>query len=518
MNNQSIWIDSENYPTHPALNENITVDVAIIGGGICGISSAKILSQYNLKIAVIEGQQVGVSNTGRSTGNLYSIVDIPLNELMKKHELQTIREVLHYRKEAVDYIEKLILENNIDCDFKRVPLIKFSAIEETDAEIKDEFEIAKGLNLLPEWLDSVSEELKPFKGRCGFLIRQQAQMNPYKYVNQLLLSIKEENFKIYENTRVENIEKENEVFILKTPNGIVHAKYVIEATHTPLGFSPLQTVLGPYQEYGIAGKLTKEVKEDGIYWGYYEKGKITSLRTYNDSLLTIGEPHKVGQGNSLEKMSKLIHRARDLTLIDEVSYSWGGQHFRPADYLPYIGEGMHKNSFVATGFSTDGLTYGTLASLMMCNFILDKNHPAQYLFNAKRVTPIKSAKNFFKENMNVGKQYLMDYLKREKVHHLEKGSGIVVDYEGTKYALSKLDNGEVKVCSAICTHLGCVVHWNNAELSWDCPCHGSRFNQSGEVIEGPALKALENFESDIDLVKMTQAGTTLAEARSENHP
>lgn len=497
MQTQSIWIQGNGRHHYESLSESISVDVAIIGGGICGVTAAKILSEKNLNVVLIEGQRIAESNTGRSTGNLYCTVDIPLKELIAKYDHQIIRDVFHFRKEAVDFIEDMICDYGIECSFKRVPWIRFSGTQECDESIMEEYKIAKELNLSPLWLDNTSAILAPVKGRLGFLIPNQAQFNPFAYVHKLALTLPQ-NGRIYEQTRVEDITKKGDEFFLKTPHGLVKAKHVIEATHTPLGFSPLQTVLGPYREYGVAGPVQKDLTVEGIHWGYYEKDKVTSIRTFDKDtqrfMLIIGEPHKVGQGNSQECIDKLVARGRELSLLNEVEFQWGGQHYRPADHLPYIGEGLLDHDYMATGFSTDGLVYGTLSAIILSDSIQGKTHPGAKLFQSKRITPVKSAKKFLQENINVAKQYVVDYLHRERAHEIDKNEGMVVSHEGQKYALSKNNNGELNICSAVCTHLGCIVHWNNAEHSWDCPCHGSRFNMEGEVIEGPALSALESLE------------------------
>lgn len=499
MTKESIWIDSSmrQYTYDPLLHDEET-DVAVIGGGICGITTAQLLQKKGLKVTLLEAHRLAESNTGRSTGNLYSVVDIPFRDLKAKYPMEDIQQIIKFRQEAMDLIQSNIFEHGIECSYKKVPWVRFSGTPECDEDVKKDFEIAQELGLSPEWLERDHDILIPLRGRVGFLLHHQAQFNPFQYA-QDLAHILSQSISIHEETHVEEIEKEGEIFIIKTPRATLRAKYVVEATHTPLGFSPLQMVLGPYREYGIAGAAHGMPLNDAIHWGYYEKDKVTSIRNFehaNDRyLLIIGEPHKVGQGDSRECMDKLINRGRSLGLIKEVTHQWGGQHYRPADYLPFIGQSAHENQFVATGFSTDGLVYGTLSALILAEALQDNAHPAASLFNPKRITPMKSAKKFLKENLNVLKQYASDYLRQEKAHELSAGEGMVVSHQGKKYALSKDEAGLLTVCSAVCPHMGCIVHWNNAENSWDCPCHGSRFEAKGEVIEGPALSALDQLEA-----------------------
>lgn len=491
MEPKSIWIKSPQ-KSYPALSTNISTDVVIIGGGICGITTAKILSEHNISCVVLEGHEVAQSNTGRSTGNLYSVVDLSFADLCKKYPHETIQKVFKSRAEAVELIEKTIGQYQLNCDFKRVPWVKFSGSQEMDETIQEEFSLLK--DFVPiEWLPNDHPTLSSLQGRQGFFLKDQAQFNPYEYVQQLANKISKK-CSIYENTRVEKIEKDKDNFVVKTPKGEVHATFVVEATHTPTGFSPLQTVLGPYREYGVAGKAKIKFSE-GIFWGNYEKDQITSVRSYSrdgtDYIMVIGRPHKVGQEDGNKSVEGLTEKGIKWGLFTEPEFIWGGQHYRPADLFPYIGEANRQNHFLATGFSTDGLVYGTVAAQIISNLIFKSPDPYSEIYNSRRLTPLKSAKKFIQENANVLKQYVNDYLHKEELPKLKINEAKVVSFEGHKYAVSKDHQGKEEVCSAVCTHLGCIVHWNDVESSWDCPCHGSRFQRDGEVIEGPALKPLK---------------------------
>lgn len=491
METQSIWFESNENLEFPVFKGEEEVDVAIIGGGITGVTAAYLLSQTGLRVKLLEANKVGVSNTGRSTGNLYSVVDIFFEELKTKYDSNTILKILESREEAVNFIEKTIQTLKIDCDFKRVPWILYSGTEEMDEKIQKEYVAAMDFGLKVQWLEEGNELLAPLNGRVGMKLENQAQFNPYQYVIGVARILSSQNCTIHEGSRVTDIEKNEDFFTLTTDEGTVTTKHLIEATHTPIGFSSLQTVLGPYREYGVASKTKKRLTQDGIYWGHFKKGKVTSVRHYKDHLLVIGEPHKVGQGSSIEGIQHLKDFARSHFSAKEFPYVWGGQHYRPADLLPYIGKRMGSNSYVATGFSTDGLTYGTVAALIIKDDILGIQNPFAEIYRSGRITPLKSAYKFIKENMNVVQQYAEDYLRHDEIRELKNGQGIVVNEEGRRYAINKDEEGELHVCSAVCPHLGCIVHWNEGERSWDCPCHGSRFDLMGHVIEGPALIGLE---------------------------
>ncbi|MFA7612656.1 MAG: FAD-dependent oxidoreductase [Candidatus Caldatribacteriota bacterium] len=492
---RSIWqnqVYSYQYPS-PQAEEH--VDIAIIGGGICGVTTAALLSHHGFTIGLYEGQTIALSNTGKSTGNLYSLVDTPLQELAKRYDYETINKVLEARSKALDLIESLIQEFKIDCSFKRVPWTLYSASKEMDEFIIKEFEEASRLNLEAELIKDNHPSLQKLYGRIGVRIRNQAQFNPYIYVNLLAQKINSSNTKIHENTRIQKIEKHETGHKLTAKNTVIYAKKVIHATHTPLDFSPLQTLVAPYRDYGIGKETATKEFEDGIYWGYYEDKQLFSVRKHQidnkDYIIMIGGPHKVGQGNGKDSL-QLLH-----TNLDKLNFSfnesdifeWSGQHFRSTDDLPFIGEGYEKDTYLCTGFSTDGLIYGTVSAMIFKDLILNYQNSYSDVFKPHRIRSLGS-KKFISENLNVIQQYVWDYFKSNKNIHPENGQGAILNYKDGKYAVSKNEAGELSVCSAICTHLGCVVHWNSIEKSWDCPCHGSRFNNEGQVLEGPALKDL----------------------------
>lgn len=470
-------------------------DIAIIGGGITGVTTAALLKESNYKVAVLEANTIASSNSGKSTGNLYTLLDTPLQTLAQKYSHELISLVLQSRQEALELIERLIDEYNINCSFKKVPWVLYAANEDMNEFIKKEFQLAKELNLNPQWLDEESPNLRILHSRCGFEIPSQAQFNPYSYVNELAEKIHSKNIHIFENTRVTNINRDEDGHILTTQNSqTIYAKKIIHATHTPLGVSHLQTVVAPYREYGLAHPLSRDF-DDGIYWGYEGPDEVISIRKHimddQKYVIAVGAPHKVGQGEGEESLGFLREKLENLEIIkNEGEYiEWSGQHFRSTDYLPFIGEGFERNTLLCTGFATDGLIYGTLSALIFKDILLKQKNPYQDLYRPHRLTSIGS-KTFIKENLNVLEQYIFDYLKSNETEHPEKGKGKIISYHGNKLAVSKDLSGELQICSAICPHMGCVVHWNDTEMSWDCPCHGSRFTNRGKVIEGPSLKNL----------------------------
>lgn len=500
MFTKSIWHSFSTPSSFPRLQEDLEVDVAIIGGGITGITAAQLLAEAGLDVVVLESRKVGGGTTAHSTGNLYFTIDQVLSSLQSKYDNKVIREVVTSRQEALELISSNVQRYNIDCDFKRVPWILYSESAKYADKIDKELETAKEAGVVMEPAEPTDI---PFHVERAVRVGGQAQFNPIRYVQGLAEAIENPRCKIFENTRVTHIEEKDDEVILKTLNHKIKAKSCLEATHTPKGIEvQFHTVLGPYREYGVAAKLAAGTYPEGIFWGYYQNAEKISFRSYtrgdDQYIMAIGQPHKVGQASDNQKhLEKLEAFLKDHFEVSLITHRWGGQHYKPADKLPYIGRKKDGSKiYVATGFSTDGLIYGTLSAILIRDQITNKPNPYSKLFAANRFTPLKSAKDFVKENVNVAAQYLKDlpFSKSEAgLDNLKIGEGKIISKDGHKVAACRNELGELKMHSAFCTHMACVVHWNNAEKTWDCPCHGSRFDTEGMVLEGPALHPLKEI-------------------------
>lgn len=494
-----VWHSYSDTTAFPRLSGDIEVDVAIIGGGIAGISTAQQLSDQGLKVVVLEKEKIGMSTTSHSTGNLYPAYYELLVEAGKKFGTDVINKIIFSRVEAINTIEENIQKFGIDCDFRRTTWNYFSTIKENEKKIKQALEKAYETHLKVEESD-ISELTSEVKK--GMRIHGSAQFNPLRYVQGLAKAISKQCL-IYENTSVDEIDDNKDGVVLTTGQQFkVRAKYLVHATHSPKGIFILHAEMGSYREYGIACRLKGDGHPKGIYFGYYEASQKHSTRSYERDgqkyMIAISESHKVGHGDSTEHLEKLEQFARENFEVEEVTHKWGGQHYRPADYVPYIGRKTpNSNVFVSTGFSTHGLVYGVVGAKLITDLITGKKNECEEIYKPYRFTPVKSAPHLIKENIDVFAQFVKDYLFKRRdatLASVAPGEGKVIDYEGQKLAIFKGEDQSLEICSAICPHMGCVVHWNGGEKSWDCPCHGSRFKTSGEVIEGPALKALAHIK------------------------
>ena len=481
--------------TFSQLQNDLTVDVAIVVGGITGITAAYLLSRAGKRVALLEAWDIARGSTGLYTGNLYAPVGEHLYKIEQSFNEETMRTVASSRSAAVDFIESIVHEFNIDCHFQRVPWYLFSNSVD-DTTVEKEREAARKCNLpVSDMVDAGF----PFPARTVLRVDNQAQFNPLSYTQTLASRIQNQDCQIFERTKVTKIENGSPC-IVHTDMGKVTAQQVIMATHTPKGVYGVHTAMGPYREYALAVRLKPEANYPGggIYWEQLAVEHY-SMRPYSDEtghyLLILGEPHKVGQQEHTgEHFQKLEQALSARFPIDSIEYTWSAQNYKPSDKLPFIGpDGANSNVYIATGFAADGLTYGTLSAMIISDQILGIDNPWSKTYDANRFTLVASAAEFIKENVNVAYEFVKDYISgNDEVHFadIQAGDGKVVEFDSEKVAAYRDETNQLHLVSAICPHMKCVVHFNAAYRTWDCPCHGSRFTIDGEVIEGPAIHAL----------------------------
>jgi glycine/D-amino acid oxidase-like deaminating enzyme/nitrite reductase/ring-hydroxylating ferredoxin subunit len=498
----SVFEDNTPRKIYPSPEGNLSADVAVVGGGITGITAAYLLAQRGKSVVVLEAMSIGKGATGNSTGNLYATVgNQGLQSIRSKFGDETLRSVVAARAAAVDLIEKQVNELGIDCDFRRVTWNLFTETEQNGSYIAGEKDAARQAGL------TVTEKsFFPFDARLGFNLEDQAQFNPYLYVTGLAEKTNGDNSRIFEYTKVTGIEEKEDSLVVHTAGGTVTASSVIMATHTPIGVYNVHFLLGAYREYAVAATLNGDYPPDGIYWNL-QQTEHYSLRTYESAkgkvLMLLGETHKVGQKeNNAECFEQLEAFLRGRFDVETVKYRWAAQQYRPADDLPYIGRTSGRSGiYIATGFSADGLTYGTLAAMILTDLITGADNKWASLFDPRRHTPLASAKNFLKETIDVAAQYIKDFpyiAEADTWSDIASGEGKTIDVKGEKYGAYRDEHGQLHVVSAVCTHMKCIVNWNTSEKSWDCPCHGSRFTFDGKVIEGPAISDLPRMSNELN--------------------
>ena len=491
----SIWTATAEAVDFPALERDLKVDVAIIGGGITGITTAALLARHGHSVAVLEAHKVGMGTTGYSTGNLYAMVAEPLHKLASKWGDDQVWKVVDSRRVAIDLIEKNTRDFDIRCNFSRQPWVLYSVDSSSGSNnmIDREYVAMReaGLDV------RITADLPlPYEIHRALVVSNQAQLHPLRYVRQLAAAIRSRQCHVFENTTVSAID--DVTGTVTAGEWTVRASHIVMATHTPKGFNTIQTELGPYREYAVAAPLLRRQIEGGIFWSIGTDRHSTRLFEMDGKawVVMIGDKHKTGQKEDTDEPYRQLEALLQARFdIGPVAFRWSAQQYRAADHLPYIGPSIGSDRLLlATGFGADGLTYGTLAAAIIADHIAGRENPYSALYSPRRFTPLKSAGAFLKENLNVAGYYVKDHIRGGEVSQLSevpRGEGRIVDIAGDRLAVYRDDAYQLHVVSPVCTHLKCIVHWNQAEHSWDCPCHGSRFSYTGEVLEGPAIAPLE---------------------------
>ena len=473
-------------------------DVAIIGGGITGISTAFQLQTAGKKCIVIEANNLCFGTTGGTTAHLNTLLDTPYTRIIKNFGKENAQLVAKAAAEAIDLIKTNIEQHKIDCEFEDASAYLFSQTSEQTEELDEIYEACQEVGLDISYNLSLPVNIDFDK---AIEVRGQGKFHPVKYVYGLALAFEKAGGTILQQTRVTGIE-DTEGITIETENGNFRAVNLIYATHIPPGVNLLQMRCEPWRSYAMSF-TTKDKKypQDLIYDMYDPYHYIRSQKINGKEYLIVGgEDHKTGeQENAESSFLRLESYIRKHFNVYEVLFKWSSQYFEPGDGLPYIGHlpGHPGNIFVATGYGGNGMTYSSVAALILKRMILNEESPYIKLFDPNRVKPIAGFATFLKQNVDAFKNFVGKWFDKEKLEEfaeLAPGEARVTKYSGEKLALYKDEHGELHAVSPVCTHLKCSVAWNNAEQSWDCPCHGSRFSYEGKVLTGPADHDLEKIE------------------------
>jgi len=498
--NKPLWDTLLNKASFPTLTTDLETDVCIIGAGITGITAGYLLAKEGKKVVVIDKNSVGGGESGATTAHLTYVLDDRYYELEELHHEETANLILKSHAEAIDTIESIAKKENIDCDFERINGYLFLGIEDEEKNLDKELETVHKLGHI-EVTKGNSSDL--FTGKIGPHLKfpNQAQFHPLKYLMGLSQCIVKNDGEIYENVFATDVEEtENGVEVTLEDGKIIRAKSVIVATNTPFNDRlKMHTKQAPYRSYVIAVEIPKNVLEKALYWD--TEDPYHYVRFYSQAerefLIIGGEDHKTGQrNNNLDPFQELLRWTQvKFPLIDsKIKYQWSGQVLEPMDGVAFIGLNPgDKNTYIGTGYSGSGMTYGTIAGVLLTDLIIGKTNILAKLYDPAR-KDLHGAGDFLKENLNVAKQYvgaLLPQGDKDDVKKPASETGCVVNEGLQKVAVYKNKAGKVCKYSAVCPHLGCIVKWNDQAKSFDCPCHGSRFDTEGKVLNGPAKKGLK---------------------------
>jgi glycine/D-amino acid oxidase-like deaminating enzyme/nitrite reductase/ring-hydroxylating ferredoxin subunit len=501
LQSKSLWVDVAGR-RYPKLQKNVEYDVAVVGGGITGLTAAYLLKQAGQKVAVLDKGVVGGAETGHTTAHLAMVTDARLGTLAKNFGKDAARATWQAGLAAIDTIEQIVRRHDIDCSFQRVPGFLHAALmkdrHEHD-ELREEAALAVELGFEAEYRDAV-----PVVQRPGIRFANQALFHPLRYIRDLARAVAGDGCDIY--GRSEITEFKSDPLRLRVNGHTVRSEKVIVATHVPLvgvegllSATLMQTKIAGYSTYAIAARTPRDSLAAASYWDtddpyFYLR---VNLRARDALLIFGGMDHKTGQHDDPEAryvaLEELLHELFPQAIVTK---RWSGQVIETDDGLPFIGP-ENERQFIATGFAGNGLTFGTLAGMMACDWVLGRGNPWQELFAVERKPLRAGAWEYLKENADYPYHLIKGFISGtagDSVEDVPRGEGRVIKIDGQRCAVYRDAEGSVTACSAICTHMGCVVRWNQAEQTWDCPCHGSRFNTQGNVMAGPAETALKRID------------------------
>ena len=504
MKATSIWLDSQAMPRFPTLKRNLTVDVVVIGAGITGVTTAYLMKKAGLRVALLERARCGGVDTSYTTAHLASVTDLRLHEMVSSFGKAVARLVWEAGGAAIDQIFANIQTEEIACDFRWLPGYLFAAINGKEPEVeglKKDAALAEEVGISSSFLPTV-----PYLASPGVKFEHQAAFHPLKYLRALLKQIPGRGSFVFEHSEVTCIMERP--FVIQSHASKVFCRYLVIATHTPLmGNTSLtaatlfQSKLFLYTSYALGAKVPSDLLPEALFWDTerpYHYLRINRRRRF-DYLIFGGEDHKTGQEPDTkapyERLEKKLHEWIPKAKID---HRWSGQVVETIDGLPYLGE-TAESQFAATGFSGNGMTFGTLGAMMAVDGVLGRRNPWSELFSPHRKKLRHGGWTYLKENADYPYYLLRNWLagaEGKGLKALKRGHGKILNLSGKKVAAYRDNQGAVTLCSPVCTHLKCIVMWNPAERTWDCPCHGSRFLATGEVMSGPAEKPLEKIEVD----------------------
>lgn len=522
---RSYWQASVEPLAFDTLNENMGADTVVVGAGIAGLSVAYSLARLGRRVIVLEQDTIGSGETGHTTAHITHALDDRYSELEKMFGEENIRLAAESHTAAMDFIEQVVNDEKIDCDFMQVDGYLFLHPSDELVTLDEELRATHKAGLATEMVDNVPG----IHGVEGPAIRfpKQAQFHPLKYLYGLCRAILNYGGKIFTNTKVTEFNDNG----VRTERFTVTANHIVVATNTPVNDRvTMHTKQFPYRSYVIGATIPKGSLQPALWWDTgemdspwptdpYHYVRVQPFNETHDLVICGGEDHKTGQpGKDHIEEGKRFDYLEAWTMmkfpkIEEIVFRWSGQVMEPVDSLAFIGRNPgDKNIYIVTGDSGNGMTHGTIAGMLIPDLILGRVNPWEKLYDPARL-PVRALGDYLSEAGNMAMQYT-DYLTAgdiESLGELKPDEGAVMKLSGKRVAVSRDAQGNLQACSAVCPHLGCSVRWNAFEKTFDCPCHGSRFTTSGKVINGPAVSDLKHIE--IKYEEITSRGHEKHEAK-----
>ncbi|HMN67783.1 MAG TPA: FAD-dependent oxidoreductase [Bdellovibrionales bacterium] len=490
-------------PLFTALTEDLKVDVCVVGAGISGLTTAYLLAKAGQSVAVLDRERLGLGETGLTSAHLSNALDERFFELERLHGKEGARMAAESHTAAIQLIDQIQDQENIECDFQRVDGFLFMDEKTRPETWSRELNAAHMAGLTSVRLLEKAPLPLFDSGPC-LQFRGQAQFHPMKYLAGLARAAEKYGARIFAHTEVVEVHGGAHAHV-KTAQGLkVECKNVVVATNVPINNRvAIHTKNAAYRSYMIGVTVPSQMVRPALFWDtgdpYHYCRFVTHPHTGEDILLVGGEDHRTGQdANPEDHFNKLRRWVEErFQIFDAPVTRWSGQIMEPMDGLAYIGRnpGDSDNVFVITGDSGHGLTHGTLGGLLLRDLIMGRENHWATLYDPSR-WHLNSLRTYMKEAVQSSAPY-GDWLSEgdvASVDQIEPGEGAIVRQGLGKVAIYKDEMNRTHSFSAVCPHLGGLVRWNGAEKTWDCPCHGSRFDRFGQVINGPAVGELKPID------------------------
>ena len=499
---KSFWLAHCKSIDAPPLDENCLCDCVIVGAGIAGLSVAYELSQIGKRVIVLDRGDIPGGTTARTTAHLAPVCDDGMKPLSDLRGEQMARRFYESQAKAVDRIEAIVAKHDIECDFRRLDAFLFPApgmeFKDARAAQHDEYTALRAAGVAVEKAKGIA--MKGFEDAPVIRYANQATFHPLNYVRGLIREIQAQGGQLFANSPVMEVEERVEDVRVKLANGkYVTAAHAVFATNSPVcDWAEIHSKMAPYRTYAMAFSIPRRALPDALYWDMADPYHYIRLQPGNgadDTLIVGGKDHKSGEANDgdirFEALSAWI--AERVPRLGREVARWSGQVLDTIDYCGFIGRDPScKRTFISTGDSGQGMTHGAVAGMLLKNLIIYGADSWSEIYEPSR-KPVSGVMNYLRENVTVIKNFA-EYLMPAEIastEELKPGQGGILRNGLHKLAVSRDAGGALHSCSAVCTHLGCHLHWNTTEQCWDCPCHGSQFSLDGEVLVGPAIAPLE---------------------------
>ncbi len=475
-------------------------DCIIIGAGITGITAALILRDSGKEVLVIDAHNAGYGTTGGTSAHINTFADTTYKETESAFGEEGAKLFAGAVNTGFDIIRKNIEAYDIHCDFQEKPGYVYAEDDDQAKQLEDLYEGTLKVNVPISYVQKIPVPI-PFKK--AVLLPGQAQFHPLKYLQGLLQAYVKAGGVIVGNTKIEDIDTEDGVHTARSGDQTFKARNIIYATHTPPGINVFSFRCAPYRSYVLAVKLKNDAYPKGLI--YDMQDPYHYIRTHeiegHELLLVGGNDHKTGHDDPEKAFEDLEKYTRKYFNVSSVKYKWSSQYYIPVDGLPYVGQipFYAENIYCATGYNGNGMMLGSISGQILAETILGKKHPYAELFRTTRIKPVDGFTEFVKENADVVYHFVADRLsvhETDSLKRLKPGTGKVVKFDNRKVAAYRDEKGDLHALNPVCTHAACIVNWNQEEKTWDCPCHGARYDIEGKVLNGPAERDLGKIEFD----------------------